>query len=124
MQVRSRPDPILRPRAPRSSGILALLFMFASGLMVGALVTAIVGYGLVLYGYLPGADCLAPNACPATPAFYPVCPTCAAEPLATAEPQGPTPSTPEPATPTPDIGPTATAACATWQAQFPATPCP
>ena len=124
MQVRSRPEPYPQAQRKSGSGMLALLLFFAAGLLVGALVTAIVGYGLVIYGYLPGADCLAPDACPATPAFYPVCPTCAAAPFETLEPAGPAPATPEPATATPDPGPTATAACATFQAQVPATPCP
>lgn len=99
-----------------------LLYMLLIGLAAGSMLTAMVGYGLVLGGYLStGAPSCPPSesVCPATPAYLPVCPTCGVTIITQFAPT----FTPSP-TSTPDAAATATAACANFESQFPGTPCP
>jgi hypothetical protein len=106
LQVDTKPNIQRPPKRGRSR--LSLLLMFSLGLLVGMCLMAALGFGLYWYGYLtPGSGVVLPTVCPATPAFFPQCPTCPAPPTATA-----------------DFGATATAACSTFQYAFPGTPCP
>ena len=114
---------IKRPSAPRRRFITLDLLL---GFLLGLLVSLIIGFALWSFGFvrLPGEGCPeipTPLSCPATSVAPPICPTCAAAittPIIQVVTATPT------ATPTPDIAATATAACITFESQFPATPCP
>jgi hypothetical protein len=98
------------------------LSMLLAGFAAGVLITLLVGYGLMLGGWLNpgGSSCPATTSlCPATPAFLPVCPTCGVSIVTVFAPT----YTPSP-THTPDAAATATAACQIFESQFPSTPCP
>ena len=102
------------------------------GFVLGLIVSLIIGFTLWGFGFLilPGEGCpeiSTTGACPATSVAPPICPTCA--PVITTPPihvvTATLTSTPTPTvTPTPNLAETATAACATFESQFPATPCP
>jgi hypothetical protein len=108
--------PKVHPSDPR------LWYMLLIGVAAGSLLTLMVGYGLVLGGYLSTGSLSCPpsaSVCPATPAYLPVCPTCGVTIITQFAPT----FTPSP-TSTPDAAATATAACAAFESQFPGTPCP
>ena len=89
------------------------------GILMGMVIMGLLGYGMYFFGYItiPGEEPL--SAVHVTEVKIPVCPTC--EPVSE-EPEvivvTPTLS------PTPDYGATATAACGSFNEQFPGTPCP
>ncbi len=91
------------------------------GVLIGLVLSFLVAYGLLAFGYLSIGQPVCPRAegiCPPTlQVAPPVCPTCEVI-FVTVPPSTETPS------PTPDIGATATAACAAFRQQFPGTPCP
>ena len=114
---------IKKQSAPRRRFITHDLLL---GFLLGLLVSLIIGFALWSFGFLslPGEGC--PEipttlSCPATSVAPPICPTCA--PAITTPIIQVVTATPT-ATPTPDIAATATAACITFESQFPATPCP
>jgi len=108
---------IQRPRK-RGRSRLSLLVMLSLGILIGVCLMLALAFGLYWYGYLtPGSGVVLPTVCPATPAFFPLCPTC--QPLLTTSI-----TTPVPPTAAADFGATATAACSTFQYAFPGTPCP
>jgi len=112
-----RPVRVEGPNQPKIDR--RILYMLLIGILAGSLLTILVGYGLVLSGSLSfgGETCPPANPiCPATPAYLPVCPTCGVL-VVTATPTF-TPTT------TLDAAATATAACTTFESQFPGTPCP
>ena len=102
------------------------------GFLLGLLVSLIIGFALWSVGFvsLPGEGCPeipTPLSCPATSVAPPICPTCApaiTTPIIQVVTATLTSSPTSTATPTPDIAATATAACITFESQFPATPCP
>jgi hypothetical protein len=94
------------------------------GMLSGMIVVAAVGFGLLYYfDFFAPMEVTAPPTmeCAATPDLVVICPQVVPPVVVTATP-GPT-DTPT-LTPTPDLGATATVACATWQSQFRGTPCP
>ena len=99
-----------------------LLISVLLGVGIGILLASLCFLGLYAQGYVSlGQGSCPPNlTCPATPTFLPICPTCAALPPTSAATASPTVSS----TPTPDLVATSAAACATFTAQFPGTPCP
>jgi hypothetical protein len=112
------------------------ILVLAIGILIGMILAAIAGMGLVAFGVLslgPAGACPQTPVCPPTAAFLPVCPTCAAAltsevtapatPTVTLTPVPPT-ETAVPATATPDYVATATQACAYFRSRFPGTPCP
>lgn len=112
------PTSLKRPRADREQLIAVLL-----GVGIGILLASLCVLGLYSIGYvnLGAGTCPGTVTCPATPVFLPVCPTCAALPPTSAVTATPSPTL----TPTPDlVATTAAAACSTFVAQFPGTPCP
>jgi hypothetical protein len=116
----------LKPALPDRSFVLVLIV----GILIGTVLSAILGIGLYAYGWLDfGAGSPPPTSpalCPPTAAFLPACPTCAAACLSTmALSATPSPeNTPVPATATPDFAATATQACTVFRNRFPGTPCP
>jgi len=116
LQVDTKPNIQRPPKRGRSR--LSLLLMLGLGILIGVCLMVALGFGLYWYGYLtPGSGVVPPTACPATPAYFPLCPTC--QPLPTTSI-----ATPVPPTATVDFGATSTAACSTFQYAFPGTPCP
>jgi hypothetical protein len=119
----TRPLRAVRVAGPkRPSRDPRLLSMLLIGLVAGSLLTLMVGYGMILGGYLSATGQSCPPAgsiCPATPVFLPVCPTCGVTIITQFAPT----FTPSP-TSTPDAAATATAACSAFESQFPGTPCP
>ena len=119
----TRPLRAVRAAPPNQAKLdRRILSMLLAGFAAGVLFTVIIGYGLLLGGLLPSGSPACPpsnSICPATPAFLPVCPTCGVTIITQFAPT----FTPSP-TNTPDAAATATAACAAFEAQFPATPCP
>lgn len=96
----------------------------AMGVVAGMLIVSVTGFGLLYaFGFFtaPAPVSTEPAACPATPDLVVICQQVVPPVVVTATP-APT-STPTP-TDTPDVPATATAACATFQDLFPATPCP
>jgi len=93
---------------------------------MGVVITVTVGYGLYVFDYIdltwdPRPEATEVVASPTLVVSSPVCPTC---PPASPETKLLiVTATPEP-TVTPDVGATATAACADFLSQFPGTPCP
>lgn len=102
------------------------------GFLLGLLASLVFGFALWIFGALT----LGGGGCPETPttarcpeasAAPLVCPTCApviTTPLIQVVTATLTSTPTATATPTPDLAATATAACATFESQFPATPCP
>lgn len=97
---------------------------FAMGVVGGMLIVSVSGFGLLyFFGFFAPFEAAStpPVGCPATPDLVVICPQVVPAVVVTATP-APT-ETPTP-TATPDFAATATVACATFQGQFPATPCP
>ena len=102
------------------------------GFLLGLMISLIIGFALWTFGFveLPGEGCpenATPATCPETSVAPPICPTCAPSittPIIQVVTATLTSSPTSTATPTPDIAATATAACITFESQFPATPCP
>jgi hypothetical protein len=119
----TRPLRAVRAAPPGRPGLdRRMLSMLLTGFAAGVLITALVGYGLLLGGWFSSGSPTCPSInsiCPATPAFLPVCPTCGVTIITVFAPT----YTPSP-TNTPDAAATATAACAAFESQFPSTPCP
>lgn len=102
------------------------------GFLLGLIVSLIIGLVLWMFGVLNLAVDGCPEnsttaACPGTSVAPPICPTCAPaittpiiEVVTATLTSTPTPT----ATPTPNLAATATSACAKFESQFPATPCP
>jgi hypothetical protein len=92
------------------------------GVLMGIVIMCLVGYGLYFFGYVTLVDeAVTQPVVQVTEVRIPVCPTC--EPTASeAEILVVTPS--PSSTVTPDFAATATVACASFNQQFPGTPCP
>lgn len=109
----------------KSINRLFILVLFI-GMLMGVVITVAVGYGLYVFDYIdliwwPTPEATDVVASPTHIVPSPACPTC---PPATPETKLLiVTATPEP-TITPDVGATATAACAEFNSQFPGTPCP
>lgn len=93
---------------------------------MGVVITVAVGYGLYAFDYFdltwePGPEATEVEASPTFVVSSPVCPTC---PPATPETKLLIVTATLEPTVTPDVGATATAACADFISQFPGTPCP
>ncbi len=109
------------PKSKKSRGNDRRLFLITLGvgIGIGVVFMTIVGFGLwgLRYVCVYGIDCPPAQAImvvPPTEVMAPIYPTC--EPIIVT-------ATPSP-TATQDISATATAACATFNEQFPGTPCP
>ena len=113
-----------KPEKPPLNKLFVLTLLL--GILMGVIITLAVGYCLYTFDYFdltwePGPEATEVEASPTLVVSSPVCPTCPpASPetkllvvTATTEP-----------TITPDVGATATAACADFSSQFPGTPCP
>lgn len=114
----TQPVPVRSAPSKNSLFLLTLLI----GVLMGIVIMCMVGYGLYFFGYITLIDDVSIQPTVQSTEVTPlVCPTC--EP-ATAESMiivvTPTLSP----TATLDFGATATAACATFNQQFPGTPCP
>ena len=126
MQDHSQMDtkPIRKPKRRSLNKLFVLTLLI--GVLMGIVLTVVVGYGLYIFEYFdliwePGPEGAGVGACPTQEIPTPICPTC---PPATPETKLLiVTATPEP-TVTPDAGATATAACADFISQFPGTPCP
>jgi len=99
------------------------------GFLLGLVASLIFGFALWVFGGLTlgGGGCPETAACPEASAAPLVCPTCApviTTPLIQVVTATLTSTPTATVTPTPDLAATATAACATFESQFPATPCP
>ena len=116
--------PLSDPPADRSRRVFFITL--GIGILIGILLSFIVTVLLFNFGFFDQFYvCPAPvsvEACPPDDAIPPVCPTCMPAPTDAAKSLDLTP-TPT-FTATPDIGATATAACGSFQSQFPGTPCP
>ncbi len=107
---------------PDSSINRTFFLVLLIGIMMGMVIVTAIVFGLYALGYIsPAGSGISMDYCPPTQAVPPTC-----IPVSTPIPHSM--DTPEPiiviVTATPDVGATATAACATFQEQFPATPCP
>lgn len=112
-----------RGQAARSRKRFSWLSFFV-GALCGVTVAAI-GFGLV-YAFFPPLvpTTSTPVACPATPDLVVICPQVVPPVVVTATPPPTnTPTRTPTRTATPNLAATATAACATFRSQFPATPC-
>jgi hypothetical protein len=99
------------------------------GFLLGLLASLVFGLALWMFGGLTigGGGCPETATCPETSATPLICPTCApviTTPLIHVVTATLTLTPTATGTPTPDLAATATAACATFESQFPATPCP
>ena len=116
--------PLIEP--PPDKTRRKLILTLGIGILIGILFGVIVTVALFNFGFFDQFYvCPAPvsvEACPPDDAIPPVCPTCIPAPTDAAKSLDLTP-TPT-FTATPDIGATATAACGSFQSQFPGTPCP
>ncbi len=115
MQDRSEFEAVVsepkKPSLNRSRSWLSILI----GILIGMLVMIVLFIGIYALGYVcfTEYDCPAPEIIEIIPppeVLAGLCPPC--------ESLLPTPTV------TPDLGATATVACATFDAQFPGTPCP
>jgi hypothetical protein len=105
-----------RGRDRRTDRLFFLVLL--CGIAIGVALAFFIGYLLYFYGALPVIEIhTVPATSLGTPEFLPLCPTCP-------PPSTPTPAPTETPTATPDLLATATAACSTFQSQFPGTPCP
>ena len=104
----------------------------ALGFLLGLLFSLIIGLALWMFGALyfavdGCAESSTTEICPTTSEAPPICPTCApaiTTPIIQVVTATLTATPTATATPTPNLAETATAACATFESQFPATPCP
>lgn len=115
-------------KVPRIRDRRAIVLTLLIGIVIGILLSIV---GTVIVFNLGFFDqfyvCPAPlnvEACPPEDALPPACPTCALQQTEAPKVIDLTPTPSEAAAATPDIGATATAACSTFQSQFPGTPCP
>ena len=116
------------PRKERRFNTLDLLL----GFLLGLVVSLVFGLALWVFGALTlgGGGCPedpTTGTCPESSAAPLVCPTCApaiTTPIIQVVTATPTSTPTQTVTPTPNLVETATAACATFESQFPATPCP
>ncbi len=110
-----------RPEVGRSA---SPYLPYALGVLTGILFMLVVVLALIGFGVLgsSGGACPAPGACPPTVPLLPICPTCG--PQATSTPTATVTATGTPPALTPNVGATATAACANFSKLFPGTPCP
>ncbi len=105
--------------ASKLSSNRVFMMILLIGILMGMVIMGLLGYGMYFFGYItiPGEEPL--STVHVTEVKIPVCPTCE-------------PSSEEPEvivvtpilSPTPDFGATATAACGSFNDQFPGTPCP
>ena len=116
--------PLMEPPTDRNRR--AFFITLSIGILVGILLSSIALAVLFNLGVFDQFYvCPAPvsvEACPPDDVLAPLCPTCMPIPTDGAKGLDLTPS--PTITETPDIGATATAACATFETQFPGTPCP
>lgn len=113
-------EPSSKPSPTPSSRLFLLTLLI--GILMGMVIMCLVGYGLYFFGYVTFVDEVTTQPeVRVTEVRIPVCPTCEPTPI-DAKILVVTP-TPGP-TDTPDFAATATAACASFNQQFPGTPCP
>ncbi len=116
--------PLIEPPPDRTRR--KLILTLGIGILIGILlsfIATVVLYNLGSFDQFyvcPASTSV--EACPPDDVIPPVCPTCMPAPTDAAKSLDLTP-TPT-FTATPDIGATATAACGSFQSQFPGTPCP
>ncbi|MCJ7569497.1 MAG: hypothetical protein MUO58_18470 [Anaerolineales bacterium] len=116
--------PLIEPPTDQNRRFFIITLLI--GILIGILLSSIATVILYNLGFFDQFYvCPAPvsvEACPPDDVLAPVCPTCMPVPTDGAKSLDLTP-TPT-FTATPDIGATATAACGSFQSQFPGTPCP
>lgn len=121
-------EPATKPRSVRKN-VKRDGTMWAAlgiGIVIGFALAGLVGIGLYGFGALPIIEqqYLPAPTCPPAELLLPVCPTLEPKGGAGVTPEPPTATETPTLTETPDLAATATVACATFSAQFPATPCP
>jgi hypothetical protein len=102
----------------RSTDTLFVFILFI-GIAIGAVIMSMVGFGLWALDYV----CIYDVDCPAAQHVQVFTPT----PIPDLENSGlnlPEATETPLSSPTPDLGATATAACGSFESQFPGTPCP
>ncbi len=105
---------------PSRSGDRFFILTLIIGILMGMTILSLVGYLLWATGSLHFGDVSCPSAEELCLQTFDL-PTSTMTPTVT---QTATPSPPEIVTTTPDLPLTATVACATFEAEFPGTPCP
>jgi hypothetical protein len=129
MSVAKYTEPDTKPRVKpkKAKPDRSVYAALGAGVVIGVALAGLIMLGLFGFGALPIIEqqYLPAPACPTSDILLPVCPT--------QPPMGGGAATPEPhllvtetVTPSPtlDLAATATVACATFQSEFPATPCP
>ncbi len=110
-------QPVAVERDSSSSRVFVMTLLI--GMLMGMVIMGLFGYGLYFFGYVTILDEETQPSAQVTEVRIPVCPTCEA---VIEEPEvivvTPTLSS------TPDVEATATAACGSFNEQFPGTPCP
>lgn len=110
-------QPVAVESKPKSNRVFVMILLI--GMLMGMVIMGLLGYGMYFFGYITIPGEALQSTVQITEVKIPVCPTC--EP-ASQEPDvivvTPTLS------PTPDYGATATAACGSFNDEFPGTPCP
>ncbi|NIS81727.1 MAG: hypothetical protein GTO14_16315 [Anaerolineales bacterium] len=113
-------EPSSTPGTTPSNRLFLLTLLI--GVLMGMVIMCLVGYGLYFFGYVTLVDeTTAQPVVQVTEVRIPVCPTCVPTP-ADAKILVVTPTTTP--TATPNFAATATAACESFNQQFPGTPCP
>ncbi len=105
---------------PARSGDRFFILTLIIGILMGMTILSLVGYLLWATGNLQFGEVSCPSVEELCPQTFDL-PTSTPSPTST---DTATPSPPEIVTATPDLPVTATAACATFEAEFPGTPCP
>ena len=124
--MQSYTEPPTKPKgAPQKANPNRQLYAaLGIGIVIGISLSGLILFGLFSFGALPIIEqqYLPAPTCPPAEFILPVCPTQPPIGGAGATPVPPTDTvTPSP---TLDLAATATAGCATFQGQFPGTPCP
>ena len=110
-------QPVAATKDSSSNRVFVMILLI--GMLMGMVIMGLFGYGLYFFGYVTILGEETQPSAQLTEVRIPVCPTCE---VIIEEPEviivTPTLS------PTPDVGATATAACGSFNEQFPGTPCP
>ena len=125
---------MMEEHSPQANGQRRRFFNLDTllGFLLGLLVSLIIAFALSMLGFITtgGEGCpeiSINDTCPAESDSPQICPTCGPSigtPVIEVVTATLTSTPTQTATPTPNLAETATAACATFESQFPATPCP
>lgn len=123
MQTYTEPPTKPKVETKKPSPDRKLYAALGIGIVIGASLTGLILLGLFSFGALPiiEQEYLPAPTCPPADFLLPICPT--QPPMGAGATLTPPTATITPS-PTLDLAATATVACATFQSQFPATPCP